>query len=68
MGGGTLVHEFEPTSTLADVQNFLDSQTQTTCVGGYALMTSFPRHVFTAAELHQTLQQLGTYSIHHGST
>lgn len=59
MGGKVLTHQFEATSSLADVQRFLESQT-TTDGDDYSLMTSFPKHIFTGEDKSKTLQQLGT--------
>ena len=55
LGGGAIVHEFSPTSKLAEVLSFVEGQS----ASGYALMTSFPRHIFTTEELDKTLQELG---------
>ena len=58
MGGKVLTHQFEATSTLSDVQRFIESQTAT-LGDAYLLMTSFPKHIFTGEDESKTLRQLG---------
>lgn len=57
-GGKTLVNTFKATDTLGDVNQYIvdnriDSEEP------FALMTTFPRHIFNGEELEKTLKELG---------
>lgn len=57
-GGKTLVNTFNANDTLVDVNRFI-LMNRTDDGTPYALMTTFPRHVFTGEETSKTLKDLG---------
>ena len=58
MEGGTLVHAFQATDTLVEVQRHILLH-QPGANTPFRLMTTFPKQIFTASDMGRTLKDLG---------